>query len=91
MPKFWHPSHKEIRGFVAIIIAHKTLSADSRKSLLSELSNALLRSIAQHGQVESIKQPAIEPTVNPPSIPIDIESELIAINSTICQLIYNPS
>ncbi len=78
-----------------MIIAHKILSADSRKSLLSELSNALLRTMAQHGQVESIKQPTVEPAVEPTinthqytiqadcnrfnDMPIDIQSKPIAI------------
>jgi hypothetical protein len=54
-----------IRGFTIIIIARKTLSADSRKSLLSELLNALLRLIAQHRQVKLIEQPTVEPSIEP--------------------------
>jgi hypothetical protein len=34
-------------------------------SLLSELSNALLRSIAQHSQVELTVKPTVEPTLEP--------------------------
>ncbi len=36
--------------------------ADSRKNLSSELSNALLRLIAQHSQVELTVKPTVEPT-----------------------------
>jgi hypothetical protein len=34
-------------------------------SLLSELSNALLRLIAQHSQVELTVEPTVEPTLEP--------------------------
>jgi hypothetical protein len=50
--------------------------ADSHESLLSELSNALLRSIAQDSQVELI----VEPPIKPPLTAIDAQSEQIAIN-----------
>jgi hypothetical protein len=36
--------------------------ADIHKSLLTELSNALLRLIAQHSQVELTVEPTVEPT-----------------------------
>ena len=38
---------------------------DSHKSLSAELSNALLRSIAQHSQVELTVKPTVEPTIEP--------------------------
>jgi hypothetical protein len=71
---------------------------DSRKRLSAELSNALLRLIAQHSQVESTVKPTVEPTVKTTfdihrytiqadcnrfdDIFIDTRFELIAINST---------
>ena len=42
-----------------------TLSVDSPKNLSPELSNALLRLIAHHSQVESTDKPTIEPTIKP--------------------------
>jgi hypothetical protein len=39
--------------------------ADSHKNLLSELLSALLRLIAQHGQLKSIEEPTVEPSVEP--------------------------
>jgi hypothetical protein len=69
--------------------------ADNRKSSSSELSNALLRSIAQHSQVEPTVKPTVEPTIKTTvdihqyrselitidltTMPINIQSELIAI------------
>jgi hypothetical protein len=46
---------------------------------LSELLNALLRLIAQHGQVELIDDPPSNPASNPPLTPINIQSKPIAI------------
>jgi hypothetical protein len=70
--------------------------ADSRKSLLSELSNALLRLIAEHSQVEPTVKPTIKPTIETTinihrytiradcnrfdNILINTQSELIAID-----------
>jgi hypothetical protein len=71
---------------------------DGHKSLSAELSNALLRSIAQHSQVELTVEPTAELTIKTTvdihrytiradhnqfdNIFIDTQSELIAINLT---------
>jgi hypothetical protein len=67
---------------------------DSRKSLASELLNALLRSIAQHSQVEPTVEPTVKTTVDIHqytiqadcnqfnNILINTQSKLITIDST---------
>jgi hypothetical protein len=63
MPSWLIAVKESVKRQVCLTMSHYTFLVDSRKSLLAEVSNTLLRSIAQHSQVELTVEPTAEPTI----------------------------